>query len=81
MTLLTKAVRPAQRGEFLSLQNVVQNGAVGLGSLMAAHLISGPAGGKIQGSWHLVAQNWTAVTVAFFLIWYLEKRIGRDKLA
>jgi DHA1 family inner membrane transport protein len=81
MTLLTKAVGPAQRGEFLSLQNVVQNGAVGLGSLMAAHLISGPAGGKIEGTWHLVALNWTAVTVAFFLIWHMERRIGRDKPA
>jgi len=81
MTLLTKAVGPAQRGEFLSLQNVVQNGAVGLGSLVAAHMISGPAGGKIQGGWHLVAQNWTAVIVGLFLIGYLERRIGRDKPA
>jgi predicted MFS family arabinose efflux permease len=79
MTLLTKAVGPAQRGEFLSLQNVIQNGAVGVGSLLAAEMITGQAGGKIEGAWHIVAQNWAAVITAFFLIWFLERRLARDK--
>lgn len=75
MTLFTKAPAPEQRGEFMAIQNVVQQGAVGLGSLLAARLISGEPGGRIEHIPRLVIQNWTAVLLGLYLVWRLEKRI------
>jgi predicted MFS family arabinose efflux permease len=75
MTLFTKAPSEAQRGEFLSLQNVVQQGSVGLGSLLAAHLISGEAGGRIEHVERLAMQNWAGILVGLVLVWRLDRML------
>jgi DHA1 family inner membrane transport protein len=80
MTLFSKSVSPEQRGEFFSLQTVIQNGAVGAGSLLGAHIISGAPGEKILGMSHLLLQNWTAVIIALVLIWYLEVAVKGMKI-
>jgi predicted MFS family arabinose efflux permease len=80
MTLFTKAPSESQRGEFLALQNVVQQGAIGLGSLLGAYWIGGSAGGRIEHSERLLYQNWIGLVVAAVLVWKLEQMVrSRDK--
>ena len=77
MTLFTKAPSEAQRGEFLALQNVVQQGAVGVGSLLAAHWIGGEAGGRIEHAERLVYQNWAGIVVGVVLVWKLDRMVAK----
>ena len=81
MTLFTKAPSEAQRGEFLSLQNVVQQGAVGLGTLLAATLIGGEAGGRIEHVERLAYQYWVALVIGAGLVWKLDQMIRRRNQA
>jgi predicted MFS family arabinose efflux permease len=74
MTLFTKVPAAEQRGEFMAIQNVVQQGAVGLGSFLAARLIAGEPGGRIEHIPYLVMQNWTFVLLGLYLVWRLEKQ-------
>jgi predicted MFS family arabinose efflux permease len=79
MTLFTKAPHESQRGEFLSLQNVVQQGAVGLGSLLAAHLISGEAGGRIEHAGRLAMQNGAGIVLGLILVWKLDRMLAKPR--
>ena len=78
-TLFTKAPHEAQRGEFLALQNVIQQGAVGVGTLLGASLIGGEAGGRIEHVERLAYQNWIFVAVAFAMVWHLDRMLKRSK--
>ena len=75
MTLFTKAPSEAQRGEFLALQNVVQQGAIGLGSLLGAYWIGGDAGGRIEHAERLLYQTWAGLAVGALLVWRLERTV------
>lgn len=79
MTLFTKTPSEAQRGEFLALQNVVQQGAVGLGTLMASHWIGGEAGGRIEHAERLMYQTWIAMVVGVFLVWKLDQSLKKKR--
>ena len=75
MTLFTKAPSEFQRGEFLALQNVVQQGAIGLGALLGAFWIGGDAGGRVEHAERLLYQNWAGLALGLVLVWRLEQRV------
>jgi predicted MFS family arabinose efflux permease len=74
--LFTKVPAPAQRASFQAMQTVIQHGSIGLATLLASQWISGEAGGAVEHVGRLVAQNWIAVVLSFFLIWRLERRLN-----
>lgn len=70
MALITAAVEPRRRGAFMSLNNALQSGAMGLASFIGGLLISRDAQGLVQG---YERSGWIGLVCSLVALWLVGR--------
>ena len=70
MALVTSAVEPRRRGAFMSLNNAMQSGAMGVASLVGGLLIWRDGQGLVQG---YARGGWIAVGCTLAVVWLVGR--------